>query len=242
MSVADVAFFSLISYNDDNYPDPDNYDIPAIQKLFKSLRQRLSRNFHEYRKDRTKPIKLKYFIVSEYGEKRNRLHYHLISFLYNCTPELNYVFWKVLLEDTWAKGFCSAFELTNNTISYTCKYIQKDYNMMLYSKGLGADAYLSNPHLDVSYDDLPTYQMNGKNYYIPRSWQDKYYSFNLAFRSVAANAVKLRYQDLPQKLSYKDKIMLDKGFKRDNPRYNKPQEEKYKPTQEEFLTDGLSEF
>lgn len=42
LSVSDVAYFSLISYNDESYPDPDLPEKSEIQKLVKRLRALLS--------------------------------------------------------------------------------------------------------------------------------------------------------------------------------------------------------
>lgn len=218
MYAADCSFFSLISYNEDNYPIPDNYDIPAIQRLMKSLRQRLKRNFHYMRKDPAKPISMKYFIVSEYGELKNRLHYHANFFLYNVKEhDCNFVFWKSLLEDTWNKGFCSAFELTQKTIVYTTKYIQKQYNMMLYSKGFGFDAYKSvYGNRVLKYNELDTYLINGKSFVCPRSWREKLRSGT--HNSVAAHCIYCETRDLPKLLSERDRLMLHHKFVADNPR------------------------
>lgn len=217
MSVSDVAFFSLISYNPENYPDPDLPEKSEIQKLIKRLRKRLNTTFHFFAKDLSKPIVLKYFIVSEYGELRSRLHYHAIFFLQNVDPhEVHYVFFKTLLEENWNRGFCSAFELEHKTIAYTCKYLQKDYNMMLYSKGLGKDAYLKTHIFDrLEDDEIYTYSINGKLHPVPKSWQEELDTPER--RSVALANIKQNIEDSPPKLLLRDRITLNNSFLRDNP-------------------------
>lgn len=166
LSVSDCAFFSLISYNEENLPDPMKYDKPALQLLIKRLRTQLKRYYGNH-------VQLKYFIVSEYGEMKNRLHYHSIWFVNGVF--LDRFQWKRLLEDEWKKGFCSAFYLTNTWASYACKYIQKGYNMIMYSR-LGKKAYLDSCGgvFIGDYDtfDIPYYAVRGKSFPIPRSWRD----------------------------------------------------------------------
>lgn len=190
--VADLCFFSLISYNPEHLPDPDLPDKRAIQLLVKQLRTNLNRTwkvpelpgipselqYSEYdtkvfRKDKSKPITLKYFIVSEYGETRARLHYHAIFFLYNVDKSsLDRFFWKGFLEVLWNKGFCSAFYLDPQTISYCCKYIQKSYNMLMSSR-LGKSAFLDySKGVLINPDQPPFFQLKGRNFLPPRSWQE----------------------------------------------------------------------
>lgn len=218
MSVSDVAFFSLISYNEENYPDSGVYDIHAIQTLIKSLRMRLTRNFHHMRKDVSKSIVLKYFIVSELGETLNRLHYHAVFFLSNIKEhDCTFVFWKELLENTWSKGFCSAFSLEHKTIVYTTKYIQKSYNMMLYSKGLGKNAYFDAFKDKVlSYDELDTYSINGKPHVIPRSWREELRGQQ--HNTIAASYVSNASLHSSGKLSLRDRIVVNNAFQSENPR------------------------
>lgn len=188
MSVSDVCFFSLISYNDDNYPSPDLPDREGIQKLVKRLRVNLERNFAT---DSGFKPKLKYFIVSEYGEERNRLHYHALFFLRHVDEfSLPRQLWKELLEVTWGKGFCSAFYLEEKTAKYCVKYIQKQYNMMLHSR-IGGDAYsMSQLGKKHSVDDLPSFPLSGRKFLAPKSWRirqlEKEYG---TIDSVAVNSV-----------------------------------------------------
>ena len=223
MSVSDVAFFSLISYNEENYPCPDNYEKEEIQKLVKRLRSRLKRNFSFMKSDVNKPIKLSYFIVSEYGEEKNRLHYHALFFLENVNPnDCTRVFWKSFLEETWSRGFCSAFPLDHKQIVYTCKYMQKSYNMLLHSQSLGKEAYFSVAPEKLNYDELDTYVVNGKHHVVPRSWRDQLRKGS--HNSVAARAISNKLENQQSKLTLRDRITLNNSYLRDNPIENKPYE------------------
>lgn len=194
-SASTCSFFSLISYNEDNLPSPPVADKLAIQKLVRRLRRYLEYHHGE-------DVKLKYFIVSEYGEKRNRLHYHAIFFVKGIY--LDRFQWKVLLETEWGKGFCSAYELSNNWIHYCVKYMQKSYNMMLASR-LGFDAYFESAKkqydksdfginkLMIPYsipDGYPKYYIKGKGLSLPRSWYEKAFA-NSWQKSIIAKSFSL---------------------------------------------------
>lgn len=221
MSVSDCAFFSLISYNDDNYPPDSKYDVHAIQNLIKNLRVRLNRKFRMFAKDIRKPIELKYFIVSELGETLNRLHYHAIFFLKNANEhDFTFLFWKSLLEETWGKGFCSAFCLGHKTICYTTKYLQKQYNMMLYSKSLGKDAYFAvQRSKELNFDEFDEYPINGKSHIAPRSWRNELRGQQ--HNTIASSALKSKMEHIPSLLSFRDKIVINNHFHDENPRVSK---------------------
>lgn len=217
VSVSDVCFFSLISYNDDNYPSPDVADKVAIQKLIKRLRVALERNFSNG--SGFKP-KLKYFIVSEYGEERNRLHYHALFFVRHVDETvLPRQIWKELLEKEWGKGFCSAFYLDPKSAKYCVKYIQKQYNSMFYSR-IGGDSYaFSQLGVDYNGDELPVFPINGKPFLAPRSMRIRALENNFGARAEMINSIRAR--KLSQKpsscvLSLEDKKLINDKHIADN--------------------------
>lgn len=217
MSVSDCTFFSLISYNEENLPDPMVYDKPALQLLVKRMRIQLKRMYGD-------DVKLKYFIVSEYGEQRNRLHYHSIWFLKGV--EMDRYQWKVFLESEWGKGFCSAYNLDNTWASYACKYIQKSYNMLMASR-LGKEAYLKYNGRDfypnMERMDFPSYPIKGKIFPIPRSWREfikphipgSKLPYNPEYYVIAGNYHKNHPKE--KRLSYNDRLLIQDKFQSDNP-------------------------
>lgn len=226
VSVSDVCFFSLISYNDENYPNPDVADKAAIQKLIKRLRVALERNFSN---GSGFTPKLKYFIVSEYGEERNRLHYHALFFLRHVDETvIPRQIWKELLEKEWGKGFCSAFYLEPRTTKYCVKYIQKQYNSMYYSR-LGGDAY-SFSQLGVKYEgnDLPVFPINGKPFLAPRSMRLRALEHQFGAFAENVNCMRTRILSLnppSNVLSYDDKKLINDKHVADNPDLFLPKEE-----------------
>lgn len=74
---SDCAFFTLLSFDAEHYPeDPYNKElnIKRVQDFVKRLRKRLTSDYG-------KEVCLKYFIATEFGEEKNRLHYHCCFFL-----------------------------------------------------------------------------------------------------------------------------------------------------------------
>lgn len=226
VSVSDVCFFSLISYNDENYPNPDVADKVAIQKLIKRLRVSLERNFSN---GSGFTPKLKYFIVSEYGEERNRLHYHALFFLRHVDETvIPRQLWKELLEKEWGKGFCSAFYLEPRTAKYCVKYIQKQYNSMYYSR-LGGDAYaFSQLGVDYGDDDLPVFPVNGKPFLAPRSMRIRALEQKFGLMAQFVNSIRSRVlaqNPLPSVLSDDDKKLINDKHVADNADLFLPKEE-----------------
>ena len=261
---SDCAFFSLLSYDDEHYPDPPVADKVGLQNFIRRLRRVLSNNSdllhvlddaiyeHNIRVRQishekymklpvslryvVKPddfvcskIKLDYFIVSEYGEERNRLHYHAIFFLKGISSRvMTYPLWKCLVEYVWKQGFCSAFVLDNHWITYACKYIQKSYNFMLHSR-IGKDAFLKEYryHWKPRFEyDLPFFPIKGKPLLPPKTWLkdllgDQYYNI----------AIKKFINEHPNTADFKTRYMLNTKHVHDNPDLwlNKSQFDYYRP-------------
>ena len=241
MSGSDRAFFSLISYDEENLPDPMVAEYKELNLLVKRLRSCLSRNqdlldvlqdsidycsrsFSALTPQAIRRVKcpsvvhgkisLKYFIVSEYGEMRNRLHYHAIFFLSGPGAKVfTFPLWKCLLEYQWKKGFCSAFTLDPHWITYACKYIQKQYNFMMHSR-LGKEQWLAdmkgwNPADEY---ELPFYPVKGKLRLPPKNWckelmGDQRYNIG----------VKRFINSCPDTGNYERRFLLNEKFVLDNP-------------------------
>lgn len=62
---------------------------------------------------------IRHFIIGEYGERKQRFHYHGI--LFNC-PKIN----ADELQKVWKYGFVFLGYVNENTANYVCKYLTKD--------------------------------------------------------------------------------------------------------------------
>lgn len=194
-------FFGMLTYSDMFYHDtPDHRE---LSYFIKRLRYNLDKFYPG--------AKLKYFLVSEYGELKDRLHYHVLYFV---SKEFDDTFreFQILVEMSWVKkvclsadeiafrkklykenrkrlneserkdllrwsrrkyndvsiGFATAQNLRHGSavgsIHYACKYIQKQYNKMYYSR-MGYNVWLSHMlekgKLIPIYDKLPEDWLNG---------------------------------------------------------------------------------
>lgn len=102
------AFFLTLTYDDEHIPYVDG--LPAVSKRdvqlwLKRLRKAIS------------PIQIRYFIVSEYGSRTFRPHYHALLFNFPIEVDL-----QSILEKTWSNGFVSVGSVTGASISYCAKY------------------------------------------------------------------------------------------------------------------------
>nr|DAQ74551.1 MAG TPA: Replication associated protein [Microviridae sp.] len=80
---ANPPMFVTLTYDNENYPQDDK-DLKGITRELQLFHKRL----RKYLADHDQPTDFKYFVVSEYGSQRKRLHYHGLYFgLHNC----NYV-------------------------------------------------------------------------------------------------------------------------------------------------------
>lgn len=124
----DFSSFVTLTYRDDELSiTPQGYAtlVPGdVKKWMKRIRKKYE-------------LKLRFFLVGEYGEKTARPHYHVILFGYpSCQkPErrdtLKYK-GKIcecqsceIIAKTWKKGFIWNDEVNENTIQYTAQYTVK---------------------------------------------------------------------------------------------------------------------
>lgn len=152
MKVNPVAYFVTLTYSPEEVPICTVHDYQTgmdlysmnvskhdVQKWLKRLRKVLA----------PKDIKLRYYLISEYGPVTFRPHYHAIVFL---SKFLNLEHFRSLLADTWLESRTSADVVTEERIKYVTEYCltRKDIpsylepNFRLMSR---------NPGIGVSYVD-----------------------------------------------------------------------------------------
>lgn len=115
------TFFYTLTYNNEHLPKFDGvacFRKKDLQDFLKRLRFRLDKF----------DIKLKYLITCEYGEQKNRSHYHALFFL---DKEINPYWFLRFVTDSWSCGFVKTGDnvglVTSDLgIQYVTKYITKD--------------------------------------------------------------------------------------------------------------------
>jgi hypothetical protein len=166
------AFFITLTYSDENLPKTETnqatLDKRDLQLFMKSLRKK-NRN------------KIKYFVCGEYGDHTERPHYHMIIF--NAAEKT--------IQPTWEKGQIHFGKVSNASVGYTLKYMQKQGKIpkhikddrkkefQLMSKGLGL-CYITNNsskwHLNDLENRLYLNIEDNKKISMPRYYKDKIYN------------------------------------------------------------------
>ena len=150
-----------------------------IQLFMKSLRKYLDRcQIHDFHK-----LKLRYFIIGEYGSKFGRPHYH--GLLFNIPKDVD--LYRVL-HQIWGRGRVSASPCTPENIGYCTNYmygkcdalpdefVDETNKIPLLSSrkpGIGA-CYVNNVIKDWHREGLKNYYQESElKYPLPRFWADK---------------------------------------------------------------------
>lgn len=194
--VSKNALFFTLTYQDDKIPIVPSWTFDGEQVFICSVRKRdvqlfLKRLREEFRKI-DKNCKLRYYIVSEYGPRTKRPHYHGVIFNIPCYDPLRDVSLKKTIDiiyKCWDNGFVSADKVNPERIGYVTKYLSctadlpheyrmshtKPFRMM--SQGLGR-SYLENPDVYLWHKDgLKTYTMDGRfKNVLPRYYKRKLFT------------------------------------------------------------------
>lgn len=127
-----TPYFVTLTFEDEpnlNYEELRN----QLQKFLKRLRWHLSCDFPA--------VSLKYYLVSEKGDKFGRWHYHACVYL---TKPLTLQTVRNLVDKAWKVGRTQVKSLDARTINYVTKYIFKRYQrgcnelvISLKSNGIG---------------------------------------------------------------------------------------------------------
>lgn len=173
------CYFITLTYNDEHLPHSELgrpcFSVRDVQLFMKRYRKHYE------------PIKLRYFLIGEYGGQFGRPHYHAIIFN---LPNKSIYELNQTLAQIWDNGYTSIANVTDSRLNYVCKYcIQNLQGKKSYSCESEYPPFLSsrNPGIGCSYvnDDNVIYHLNnetvqtfidGKPYILPRYLKDKIFS------------------------------------------------------------------
>ncbi len=132
--------FVTLTYED----EPRVYHQETDQWIPTLAKSHLQKWIRSVRKKATQfGVPLRYFACGEYGEKKGRPHYHIITF--GTGP-----FWDDMYKESWSRGFVSSYEATPRAMAYVAKYCLKG----------GSDPELSlptsTPHLPAEENRVST--------------------------------------------------------------------------------------
>lgn len=122
------AYFVTLTYDDPHQPFT-SFSADGVSEVTLD-KERVKRFLHDFRDARSqRPMKLRYFLVGEYGDDSGRPHYHMCLF--------NYQGDNVMLHDEmckyWSEGGIQVLYLTGALIGYITKYMLKIYDDELNS-------------------------------------------------------------------------------------------------------------
>lgn len=117
----DANAFITLTYAPEYLPADYSVDKGAIQKFFKRLRKSID-------------VQIRYFACGEYGEQKNRPHYHAIIFGYDFPDKQlwavqngHQLYRSKILEKAWPYGHSSIGEVTFESAAYVARYVMKKH-------------------------------------------------------------------------------------------------------------------
>ncbi len=151
--------FITLTYADEPQSGVNKTD---IQEFLKRLRHK-------------NPIKVKYYLVSEYGDLHGRAHYHMLLF--------NYVAPIEKLREAWGHGHIHVGTVSPASINYCAKYHTLKGNaiegrnkpFMQVSKGMGIGYVATNQQYHKQ-QMVGYVQIHEKKFPMPRYYKDKIFS------------------------------------------------------------------
>lgn len=168
----DNAFITL-TYDNENLPQtinkPDGVLLAVdLQNFWKRLRQNL--------KVRERDTKISYYATGEYGDEKNRPHYHAIVWGITANDD-------ELVDKSWGKGRTQVDLVEHDSIQYVAGYVTKKLGFnnsparqgypkpfQTCSGGLGLD-WLKANWVECCYD--AALEFRGKSVPLPRYYRDK---------------------------------------------------------------------
>lgn len=119
----DENSFVTLTYNDENLPEGGSINVRDCQLWIKRLRERIA------------PVRIKFFMCGEYGEKLERPHYHAILFGYSFPDKVFFkgsgelsLYTSRLLSESWPHGFASVGSVSYDSAAYVAGYALKKIN------------------------------------------------------------------------------------------------------------------
>lgn len=117
VKVSKISCFVTLTYNDENLPKNKTLSVEDCQKFMKRLRKNTK-------------CKVRYFLGGEYGEQKQRPHYHVI--LFGISKDF-----RAEIERSWGLGHVTVDDVTTERALYVAKYTTKKLSGPEVSKYAG---------------------------------------------------------------------------------------------------------
>lgn len=174
------SYFITLTYDNDHLPH-NGVSVDDCQKFLKRLR---------------KKIRFRYFLVSEYGDRFMRPHYHFLLF---SKSQLKMQDCLHSVDNSWQKGNVMIGDVTPASIAYCSKYSLKDktipskvdplsgeiteYNrtfaLMSRRPGIGSEVLADASFLKNVFAEQFLNSVEGQRYLLPRYYRDKVFTPDL---------------------------------------------------------------
>lgn len=187
LSQSDSAYFITLTYDDAKLPYVSISDCAGHSSLVPCVCKRDIQLFLKRLRKNFQPIKLRYFIVSEYGPTTYRPHYHGIIFglprLHN-DDLVNKSKITKIIGDVWNNGFVTLDSVTFSRIAYVTKYmacvthlpdyLPKPFRLMSRNPGIGYSYVTNSKIVEWHRQNLACYYPDGNfKRRLPRYIKDK---------------------------------------------------------------------
>lgn len=158
--------YVTLTYNQENLPEDDSLKKKDLTDFWKRLR---------------KKFKIRYYACGEYGDEKERPHYHAIIFglklddltYYRTTRDGFKLYNSKVIDEIWTHGHCTIGAVTFESCAYVARYIMKK------QLGKGAeDHYLKIDKStgEILSDRTPEYTVMSNRPGIGKKWFDKFKS------------------------------------------------------------------
>ena len=164
------ALFVTLTYSDEK--------IPKQNGLY-TVRKKDCQDFLKRLRDRIKPRKIRYYLVSEYGTETLRPHYHAIIF----NMDLDDL---AIIDKAWQFGHISIVSVTDASMNYVCKYVinkqvvikgvEKVFSIMSLRPAIGKTYLELNEQYHIENSIFYGTLEGGKKVSLPRYYRDKIFS------------------------------------------------------------------
>lgn len=119
----DQNCFITLTYNDENLPDRNSLDYKEFQLFMRRFRKKAKK-------------KIRFYMAGEYGEQKERPHYHACIFGYDFPDKKIFkksakgitVYTSETLDKLWPKGYATTCDMTFSSAQYCASYIMKKQN------------------------------------------------------------------------------------------------------------------
>lgn len=216
---SDVTRFYTLTYDEAHCPYNDEFQLEHLQKFMKRLRKSLDK----------KGVKVRYFIVGEYGSERGRPHYHALFFYTDDQEKVLYLNdvleLDCLVRDLWFYGQIEASSADIERLVYVTKYIinrdpekkevYRNNHFMTCSRRPGLGSAFVEKYGKYYHDNNITYVSDhGIKQKMPRAYRKKIFSdLTDEEKMLMMDNQKLQHQEkyLTEKLALQHKYNCSDG-------------------------------